>query len=432
LPSGACGDDESGLQGFTVSGLHDSELRGFRRVVKVLGSMVLGSRVAVMRTVRSLLTVMLAATSSVAGAQPATQNVEVEPVTCWWRSSASSVRVGQPFSVVLTCSALETEAAKAVIDRGRLASAAVQLPPYEVTGGIQADDIVTASRRFVQYEYTLRLLGDDVFGADVPIPALQVSYSIESRVQQDAAVQGREQTYVLPALPVHVASLVPATETHIREAPVATMSAIAARQTRGALLRTVGTITFVVAGLLLLVTIARAVQQRRSAVTRVRRRLVGDSAVLAGVKRELREVGQQAARDGWSEALAARALAALRVTGSYAAGQPVTQRPLNGAVAADGSLVLRRPLGGRVLVSAAATSAVVPQNGAVSEDLRSAMADLTTARYGRAAKQLDLHDAIERGLRATAQVASEHTWYRQSLARLRSGAASWRERAWRR
>jgi hypothetical protein len=148
--------------------------------------------------------------------QPPTQNVEVEPVTCWWRTGVSSVRVGEPFSVVLTCSALETEATKAVIDRGRLASAAVQVPPYEVTGGTQSEDIVTASRRFMQYEYTLRLLGDDVFGADVPIPALPISYRIESKVQQDAAVQGREQTYVLPTLPVHISTLVPASETHIR------------------------------------------------------------------------------------------------------------------------------------------------------------------------------------------------------------------------
>jgi hypothetical protein len=374
----------------------------------------------------------LIAASSVAAAQPETQDVEVEPVTCWWRASVSSVRVGQPFSVVLTCAALETEAAKSVIDRGRLASAAVQLPPYEVTGGTQADDIVTASRRFMQYEYTLRLLGDDVFGADVPIPALQVAYRIESRVQQDAALQGREQTYVLPALPVHVASLVPASETHIREAPVATMSAIAARQTRGALLRTVGTITFAVAGLVLLVSMVRALQQRRSAVARVRTHLLSDSAVLAGVKRELRDVRQQAARERWTEALAARALAALRVTGSYAAGHAVAQRPVNGAVPTDGGLVLRRPLGGRVLVSAAATSAAVPQNGVVSEDLRSAMAELTTARYGRAAEELDLNDAIERGIRATSQVAAEHTWIAQSLARVRSGAAEWRDRAWRR
>jgi hypothetical protein len=364
-------------------------------------------------------------------AQPDTQDVEVDPVTCWWRSSASSVRVGQPFSVVLTCSALETDAARAVIDRGRLAAAAVQLPPYEVTGGSQSDDVVTASRRFFQYEYALRLLGDDVFGADVPIPSLQVSYRIESRLPQDAAVQGREQTYVLPALPIHVASMVPASETHIRESPVATLSAIAARQTRGALFRTIGTITFVVAGLMFLVSVMRAVHHRRSEVKRVRTHFVSDSAILAGVRRELREVQQQAAREGWSDALAARALAALRVTGSYASGQPVSQTAVTSSTVRDGHhLVVRRLLGGRVLVSAAATGAALPQNGVVSDDLRTALADLTAARYGRNGKQRDLDDALERGVRATTSVASQHTWWAQALTRLKNRAADMKERAW--
>jgi hypothetical protein len=364
-------------------------------------------------------------------AQPDTQDVEVEPVTCWWRSSASSVRVGQPFSVILTCSVLETEAAKAIVDRGRLAPAAVQLPPYEVTGGSQSEDVVTASRRFFQYEYTVRLLGDDAFGADVPIPALQVSYRIESRVQQDASVQGREQTYVLPALPIHVASLVPASETHIRETPVATLSSIASRQTRAALLRTTGTITFVVAGLLFLVAAVRAVQAKRSATKRVRTHFVSDSAILAGVRRELREVQQQAAREGWSEALTARALSALRVTGSFAAGQPVSQRPITGSNPADNhALVVRSPLGRRVAVSAAATGAVLPENGLVSEDLRSALSEFTAARYGRNGKGRDLDDAMERGLRATAQVASQHTWWALALRSIRRRADDLRDRAW--
>ena len=72
-----------------------------------------------------------------AQAPTATQNVEVDPVTCWWRTSASSVRVGEPFPIVLTCSVLETDAARAVIDRSRLGTAAVQFPPYEVIGGSQ-------------------------------------------------------------------------------------------------------------------------------------------------------------------------------------------------------------------------------------------------------------------------------------------------------
>jgi hypothetical protein len=43
------------------------------------------------------------------------ERVEVDPVTCWWRTSAAAVRVGEPFGVVLTCSLLQTEAARVVV-----------------------------------------------------------------------------------------------------------------------------------------------------------------------------------------------------------------------------------------------------------------------------------------------------------------------------
>ena len=366
-------------------------------------------------------------------AQP-TENVEVEPVTCWWRTNTSSVRVGQPFDVVLTCSALETEATKAVIDRGRLASAAVQLPPYEVTGGSQTDDVTTASRRFMQYEYTLRLIGDDVFGTEVPVPPLQVSYRIESKVQQTQAVQGREQTYILPPIPIRVASLVASSETHIREAPVPTLTAISARQARGALLRTIGLIVLAVSGLLVVVAAVRHLQQRRSAVAKVRTHLLSDSAVLAGVRRELQDV-QQAARGGWNDTLAARALSATRITATYAAGQQVSQRIVANANGYDGQLVLRRRfgLGSPVLVSGAATANdVVRSTNGTGEELRSALSDFTAARYGRGSNNgdRDLSDAVQRGLRATAREASRHTFIARAIAAARRSATGLRDKAW--
>jgi hypothetical protein len=386
-------------------------------------------------TLRHAFSVILLLSAASAFAQPQPmQNVEVEPVTCWWRTSTSSVRVGQPFDVVLTCSALETESTKAVIDRGRLASAAVQLPPYEVTGGTQSEDVVTATRRFMQYEYTLRLIGDDVFGVEVPVPPLQVSYRIESKVQQDQAVQGREQTYILPPIPIRVAALVARSETHIREAPVPTLTAIAARQARGALLRTVGLIVLAVSGLLLVVAVVRNLQQRRSAVTKVRTHLLSDGAVLAGVRRELRDV-QQAARGGWNDTLAARGLAATRVTASYAAGKQAAQRTVASANGHDGQLILRGRfgLGPSVLVSGAATANNVAEstNGA-GEDLRSALIAFTSARYGRDVKNgdSDLNEAVESALRATAREVSRHTLLARSLAAVRRSATGWREKAW--
>jgi len=344
-----------------------------------------------------------------------TQQVEVEPVTCWWRTNMSLVRIGQPFSLILTCSALETEAARAIIDRGRLGSSAVQIPPYEVTGGVQSEDLVTASRRFMQYEYSLRLIGDDVFGADVPIPPLQIAYRIESKVQQDAAVQGREQSYILPPIPIHIASLVPTSANHIREAPAISVAAITARDARGTLLRAVAAILFGVSGLVLLVSLIRSVQQRRTAVARARTHLLSDTTILRGVGRELRTVQQQA-RGGWDPPLAGRALAALRVTASYATGQPVSQRTDNGAGTDAGHLVFDRRFGfsDPVIVSGAATAndVALKSNHGVSEDLRTALSRLTVARYGRKAEIDDsnLNEAVESGIRATGRVAAEHSW----------------------
>jgi hypothetical protein len=83
-----------------------------------------------------------------------------------------------------------------------------------------------------------------------------------------------------------------------------------------------------------------------------------------------------------------------------------------------------------VLVSAAATPTAVEQNGGTSEELRTAIADLTAARYGRDGKELDLNDAVERGMRATTRVASQHTWWAQALTRLKGRAGALRDRAW--
>src|SRR5688572_23657841 len=126
-----------------------------------------------------------------AGAQ-STEAVEVAPIECWSRTSASAVHVGELFTMVLTCAVLETQAATVVPDRSTLDPGALQVPPFEVVRGTQATDVRTTSRRLFQYEYTLRYLGEE-FGADMRLPGPTVMYRVQSRVQQGAAVEGRER-----------------------------------------------------------------------------------------------------------------------------------------------------------------------------------------------------------------------------------------------
>src|SRR5687767_10578022 len=145
---------------------------------------------------RILVAVLL--TSTVGAAQMA--NVEVDPITCWWRSTANAIRVGETFTVILTCSVLQTEAARVIADESRLDPTAVQLPPFEVLGGTHAKDITTAGRRFFQYEYQVRVIAENVFASTAMLPAVEISYKVESRVQTGDSVAGRDQAYALPPL----------------------------------------------------------------------------------------------------------------------------------------------------------------------------------------------------------------------------------------
>ena len=47
---------------------------------------------------------------TVAAQSASNQMAEVDPIRCWWRTSDGAVGVGQPFSLVLTCAVLETDA----------------------------------------------------------------------------------------------------------------------------------------------------------------------------------------------------------------------------------------------------------------------------------------------------------------------------------
>jgi hypothetical protein len=63
------------------------------------------------------------------------QDVQTDPLQCWWRTSVGAIRVGEPFEVVLTCAVLETDAATVVVDQSRLAPNVIQFAPFEVLGG---------------------------------------------------------------------------------------------------------------------------------------------------------------------------------------------------------------------------------------------------------------------------------------------------------
>ncbi|HKB11384.1 MAG TPA: hypothetical protein VKD69_12035 [Vicinamibacterales bacterium] len=251
------------------------------------------------------------------------QDVQTDPLQCWWRTSAGAVRVGEPFAVVLTCAVLETDAATVVPDQSRLEPSVVQFAPFEVLGGSHGADLRTDQRRFFQYEYRLRLIAENMFGKDAALPETKISYRVQSKVGRNTAIQGRDQTYVLPAQSIKVLSLVPADAADIRDTPVETFGDIDQRSFRANLFTVVGTTLFVVAGLLALLGAVRLYRRYRAPVTAAERPIT-DGAILRGVGRELATVRRERdSNGGWTPDLAARALAALRVAATYALGRRV-------------------------------------------------------------------------------------------------------------
>jgi hypothetical protein len=74
--------------------------------------------------------------------------VTLEPIECWSRTSTGAVRVGELFTLVMTCSVVETASTTVVPDQSRLDPGVLQIPPFEVVSGTQASDLRTATRRF--------------------------------------------------------------------------------------------------------------------------------------------------------------------------------------------------------------------------------------------------------------------------------------------
>ena len=64
------------------------------------------------------------------------------------------------------------------------------LPGAEDHLGQREPDLHSDSRRFFQYQYILRLINEELFGRDVKIPTIQISYHIESKVERGDSVRG--------------------------------------------------------------------------------------------------------------------------------------------------------------------------------------------------------------------------------------------------
>ena len=364
-------------------------------------------------------------------AQGAESFVATDPIRCWWRTGKSAVYIGEHFSLTLTCSVVDTADVRVVADQTRLDPAAVQLPPFDVLEGIRHPDIQAGQRRLFQHEYSVRLIADDLFGSQVAIPSVDVLYRVQSEVEATETIEGREQVYQLPALPIGVMALASSQAVDIRDATADTFGAIASRRFRGNVAFALAALFFSAGLGCVAVAVSSALRRSRAPSDETSRPL-SDVQVLGGAVRELERVKAEVLREGWSLDTVGETLAAVRLGIAIALGQRSPQVILDpDAPGQDGAVIVRsglmRPR--RVMVSASVTADAFGRAAGDVGGLRSVLHVLTAARYGRSedVPREDLDRAVTEGVTALERLRAERSWPKTASDALRRAVAMrWR------
>ncbi|HTL02642.1 MAG TPA: hypothetical protein VL243_10455 [Vicinamibacterales bacterium] len=311
--------------------------------------------------------------------------VAVNPIECWWKTDRSAIRVGERFQLTLTCAVLDTDRVKVVVDESSLAPSALHLVPFEIVTGQRFRDIVNSPRRFFQYQYSMRLLGEDFFDKQVFLPRLQLSYRVQNTLNGGSAVAGREALYSLLPVPIRVLSMVPGGAANIRDTPPDTFGDVDARIFRSNALLIGAAVVLTLALLLIAVVLVRATVKRRARAA-VRRRTVSPAFVLRAASRELAAVKSLSQQDGWTGDLAGRAATALRLAGAVALRKPVGEHDaVRGTEAAEGQIATKRGWRGKTIVLSSAVTAAT-RNGAPSpmwEGISQSLGTFSALRYSR-------------------------------------------------
>jgi hypothetical protein len=346
--------------------------------------------------------------------------------------------MGETFSLTLTCAVLQNDAVQVVPDETRLGAAVMQLTPFEIVRGSHPADLYSGDRRFFQYEYILRIISPDAIGKDVPIPDLLLHYRVNSRVAENASLQGRDHTYVLPPLDVRVLAMVPADASDIRDSSNESFGIAESLGFRASVLEIVAIAAIVLGALLMLLSLVRLIVRTRRRKP-AGERGIGEPQILRQVARELATVQRESEAQGWTDLLVDRALAASRIAAAAAVGRPIGQSQNSGGLAGEGRVLMQ---GGRrrksTTLSGGVTAANVaraldqlpeaasPDRRQLLEDLQSSLVTFTTAQYARNATfdRSALDDAVARAAAAAGRLRSEQMWPKPQLRRWTSSPSA--------
>ena len=362
----------------------------------------------------ALLVALLAIGQHEHQAPPPEQKVQgVEPIRCWRQASSGAVTIGESFRVVLTCAVFESTDAQVVPDESRLNVASIQMAPFEIVGGAHPPDVRRGLRRFFQYDYEIRIISRDAIGQDVNVPPLPISYRVHSRVGAAAKLEGRDLSYVLPALPIKVLSLVPADAADIRDGSDASLAAVDALRSRSRVFELMAIALGVLATAMTvfaLVPLAR----RAGGSNKSERDVLPDRTILRSVAASLRETQARAAGATWTDETIASALGAVRLIAAAAIGHPISRKPLpaNG-VTPEGRLRVDHGLLRRASFSV--SSGVTPPQIAGTarlDRLQQSLTLLTSALYRRAPARdgAAIDAAVRDAIDTATELAAERSW----------------------
>jgi hypothetical protein len=224
--------------------------------------------------------------------------------------------------------------------------------------------------------------------------------------------------------------MVPADASDIRDASGESFSTVESLGFRASMLRIVAVSLLAIGGLVGLLSLVRLLGGARKKKT-TERHAISTSAVLAVAGRELENV-QRESEQGWTDGLAARALAATRVVAACAIDQPPSQQ-LAGRDTQPGEGLLTRPSrrGKTTTIWSTVTAGVVaqqlatrlasasPERRPLLESLQSALATFTAAQYGRGATldRPSLDAALSSAVEAARTLRSEFAWPKPYLRR---------------
>ena len=386
-----------------------------------MGYKVIGLCTALVIAVFAFSSEAAAQTAAGASDRSADEEVAADSLACWWRADRGAVRIGEEFTVTLTCRSAESSRERTVLNEALLDPGAIALPPYQVKNGKRHRDVIRilpgpdgpVTLRSVQYAYTVKLLGEGFFGKDVPLPPLEIRYHIDLATNQQTVTPGKERTYLLPSLPMRIQSLVPRDTETIRDAGIETFGDSEGRRRQAIAAFMVAALLVILPIGVMLPVLIRAIRSRKPGISNGA--VFRDRELLSRLAGELRQVEKMRRSAEWDGESVGRSLSVFRVACALALGRRVFQTP---AAIADrgreGQLKFRRGLWRRtkVLVSASLTpeamsgaTAATDGRGAAAEARKELLAEalrafaaFSDARYATA-ENASARDALDHALK---------------------------------